>query len=376
MKHTKNIECPRCLGKGQVEFSDIERLGREAEWIPGPCAYCHEKGFVDETKPERVDPADPDIVHEYFIECPRCLGKGYMDDDDIYRFDKVGAWQKGPCNYCDATGVVDRGKLTIYDPANEGESPKTTPGKISMVFDTKTNQELRVNSFAQFVDFFEDAICPHFVFRGVSNHEYGLKSKVGRSLEKYSSRKDFIIREETLLELFKSKATAHTGMQQLSDWQWICLAQHYGLSTRLLDWTENPLVAMYFASLGNDHLDGAIYSWHFSKAINISTLKPLSVEKSGFFIPPYLTNRIIAQSSVFSVSANPWKELHEDFEGEIFKFIITKEFKKELKSLLPRLGISRRTIFADLDSYAHDIDTLFKIDSNSCRGGVDFTIHY
>lgn len=377
MAETKFIECPRCLGKGHVDDSDIKRLDRENEWIPGPCAYCEEKGSVNESKPDSIDPADPDIVHSYVVQCPKCSGKGNVNNDDITKFDKIGIWNEGPCDYCDSIGYVDKGKLIIYDPKEISDSsPKTKHGKVSIVYNTKKNEELKINSFSEFIDFFEEAICPHFVFRGVSNYDYGLKTKVGRSLEKYISRKEFLIREETLLELFKSKATAHTGMQQLSDWQWICLAQHYGLSTRLLDWTENPLVALYFASVGNENMDGAMYSWHFSNAINISNKIPLSVEKSGFFIPPYLTNRIIAQSSVFSISANPWKELQEDFDGEIFKFMITKEFKKELKTLLPRLGISRRTIFADLDSYANDIDTLFKVDSNSCRGGEDFTLEY
>ena len=40
-------ECPRCLGKGHVDPNDIKRLKRESEWLPASCAYCNGSGKVD-----------------------------------------------------------------------------------------------------------------------------------------------------------------------------------------------------------------------------------------------------------------------------------------------------------------------------------------
>ena len=40
------VQCPRCQGKGNVDWDDIVRLGQELQWIPGPCAYCNGKGKV------------------------------------------------------------------------------------------------------------------------------------------------------------------------------------------------------------------------------------------------------------------------------------------------------------------------------------------
>lgn len=40
-------QCPRCLGKGQVDWGDITRLKQELKWNPGKCAYCNGKGKVN-----------------------------------------------------------------------------------------------------------------------------------------------------------------------------------------------------------------------------------------------------------------------------------------------------------------------------------------
>ena len=40
-------ECPRCLGKGKVDWDDIKRLNQELKWMPGMCAYCNGTGKVD-----------------------------------------------------------------------------------------------------------------------------------------------------------------------------------------------------------------------------------------------------------------------------------------------------------------------------------------
>ena len=63
-----NIECPRCLGKKHVDNSDIKRLNRENEWLPGPCAYCKETGTVDSSMLEEVTADKADLTHDMGIE--------------------------------------------------------------------------------------------------------------------------------------------------------------------------------------------------------------------------------------------------------------------------------------------------------------------
>ncbi len=50
-------ECPRCLGKGHVDWDDIKRLNKELKWVPGSCAYCNGVGKVD-AKIEEDVPVD------------------------------------------------------------------------------------------------------------------------------------------------------------------------------------------------------------------------------------------------------------------------------------------------------------------------------
>lgn len=48
--------------------------------------------------------------------CPRCLGKGFVDNNDIIRLDRVDYWEQGSCRYCDAQGFVKRGKPKVINP--------------------------------------------------------------------------------------------------------------------------------------------------------------------------------------------------------------------------------------------------------------------
>lgn len=49
-----SIQCPRCLGKGHVDENDIKRLQRELTWLPGTCAYCDGKRKVNRKILSRV----------------------------------------------------------------------------------------------------------------------------------------------------------------------------------------------------------------------------------------------------------------------------------------------------------------------------------
>jgi hypothetical protein len=54
------IDCPRCLGKGHVDMNDIKRLKKELFWGPGKCAYCNGIGKVP---PDRIKKVSADFEY-------------------------------------------------------------------------------------------------------------------------------------------------------------------------------------------------------------------------------------------------------------------------------------------------------------------------
>src|SRR5258708_39996306 len=132
-----------------------------------------------------------------------------------------------------------------------------------------------------------------WVFRGHSNVNFALIPAVGRAAHTSQSRAKY---EQSLFDIFCREARGYVSAIPATDWEWLSLAQHHGLPTRLLDWTTNPLVAAFFAvSAGNPSEDAIVYSHSITDDEIIDPfleIYPFTIGKLRFLLPTRSVARI------------------------------------------------------------------------------------
>ncbi|NDV28882.1 FRG domain-containing protein [Desulfovibrio sp. JC010] len=186
-------------------------------------------------------------------------------------------------------------------------------------------------------------------------------------------------------QIFKDNCPAKT---EYGDW--LVLMQHYGLPTRLLDWSESPLVAAYFATAGNKEGEDASISMlnpgllnsslhEFGTLPNLSTLSPELKERchNAFKLPENRTSSfrpvavIASQNDFRMLNQMSCFTLHDmdtpldEYEQSPFleKFIIPAKYIDRIKTELLILGIRRSILFPDIENYARELRSIQKIES-------------
>jgi hypothetical protein len=193
------------------------------------------------------------------------------------------------------------------------------------------------------------------IYRGVRMIDHELKPKIGR-YKKFKSN-EIENEEKTILRLFKEQALPYLDFVPTSEWDWLAIAQHHGLPTRLLDWSRNPLVASYFSVEKENDGDSVVYAFRHNKYINTEKNKdPFSETSVGRFIPRHVTRRITAQTGMFTIHPDPRIDFRTD--NRITCITIKKEFRKTLKKILYQYGIHRASLFPDLDGLSKHIEWL------------------
>ncbi|MEH0018387.1 MAG: FRG domain-containing protein [Desulfobacter sp.] len=237
---------------------------------------------------------------------------------------------------------------------------------------------------------------PPFVFRGLSDAGYRLETSLMRLGGSYWQL------EKHLLRNFRKYAQASTAREPDSFWHLLAVAQHYGLPTRLMDWTYSPYIALHFAlaNLERFDTDGVIWSVNYKKvhdrlpgvlkkqlasegaqAFTVELLTNMgqrgqdyhsgdkafhryvetltqfdALGEAGefllFFEPPSIDERIVNQYALFSVMTNPkrvlddWLDQNPDFFRRI---IIPAGLKWECRDKLDLCNITERVLFPGLD---------------------------
>lgn len=224
----------------------------------------------------------------------------------------------------------------------------------------KDMQEKAVGTWMELMSAIEAFFEAPWIFRGVTSKNYQLIPSIGRkdARKAKGNTKFSSLDEIEMLLRFKEQSIPFLTYQPKSDLEYLALAQHHQMPTRLLDWTESPLVAAYFAgrAMGSKG-DGAIYA--AKRPPTLSTrdeTDPFSISETVLYQPPHLSERIPAQRGVFTVHLDPT----EVYEPEGVKLIIKKELCGLIKANLDICAINQATLFPGLDGLAGNLRWLYK----------------
>lgn len=136
------------------------------------------------------------------------------------------------------------------------------------------------------------------------------------------------------------------------------VAQHYGMKTRLLDWSTNPLVALYFACADRKDGDVYVYALDADNYLHENPYEsdPFLLNSTKIFQPRLNNPRIAAQDGwftlhAFSEKSRKWVALekHREIKHRLAEIKIPKDSRENIIKSLNRHGVSVRTVFPDLD---------------------------
>jgi hypothetical protein len=250
-------------------------------------------------------------------------------------------------------------------------------------------EEIRVESWLQLQDvLFGESwkeelgrFRSDLVFRGESDAAHELTTSLQRLGGPYGKL------EPHLLRNFR-KYARRDALPGSTFWDWLSLAKHHGLPTRVLDWSHSPYVALHFAT-ANAHgyeRDGVVWAVDYVRAaehLPAPLRECLETEGSNSFTsemvervaeglpqldalagddefvlflePPSLDDRIVNQYSIFSLMSSPAARLDEWLAARralVRRVIVPAALKWEIRDKLDQANVTERVLFPGLDGIA------------------------
>jgi hypothetical protein len=225
------------------------------------------------------------------------------------------------------------------------QTDKPTSKQLDKQVDKRPWHRERVQNWKEFQSHIETFLDGNYLFRGVASVRFPLVTSVGRQREGYEYSQ---AREEALFDQFKREALPFLPIRPASNWEWLALAQHHGVPTRLLDWSESPSVSLFFAVWGNDEEDAGLYIIRRPDEVKPFDLRqsPFDVTDVAFFYPGYVTPRLVSQRGLFTIHPKPEEPYASE---EMRQIVIGKECKADFRRKLDASGVHHAAIMADLD---------------------------
>lgn len=213
--------------------------------------------------------------------------------------------------------------------------------------------EVTIKSFEELHRKLQDyKLSNAWLFRGQGDSTWGLVPKAGRNPYKE-------INDETYFKSWKRRAREYTNSDFKNDWEWLALAQHHGLATRLLDWSINPLVACYFAVTSEMEKDGAIYAYKDVEHLDLDKNEIFGKYNDvGRVKPSAVTQRLSRQHGIFTIHWPRDLDMLNINKPNIIleKIVIPQKLKSDLQFDLSFYGINSMTIFPDLDGLSNHVN--------------------
>lgn len=250
-------------------------------------------------------------------------------------------------------------------------------------------EEVRVNSWNELQEALYESswhellgrFRSEFAFRGTPDAQEPLVTALMRLGGAYSRV------EGALLRAFR-KYAPRSAVPGDSIWNWLAVAAHHGLPTRMLDWTYSPFVALHFATDNPQqfNIDGVVWCVNYRQlkkhlpdrlkellrqdgadvfttellgrgANSLPDLDRLAGEPFPLFLePPSLDERIINQFALFALMSSPTARLDEWLAertvsggGLTRRIIIPSALKWEVRDKLDQANITERVLFPGLD---------------------------